>query len=182
MPGGPVAAGGGIGGNSTPNNPWPGIFMAAFAAFGGILFGYDTGTISGLQQMPNWLETFGHPVPVSKTFPDGYGITSSQRSLIVSILSAGTFFGALLAAPFADILGRKWGTVASCLVFSVGVALQTAATAIPLFVVGRVFCRSRRWFSLHFGSNVSVRVLPQVDSWCCRRSLPVGYHHWAPPL
>jgi len=113
MPGGPVSAGGGVGGDASPSNPWPGIFMvrpfyralsnplstppsppkAAFAAFGGILFGYDTGTISGLQQMPNWLETFGHPVPVSKTFPDGYGISSSQRSLIVSILSAGTFFG-----------------------------------------------------------------------------------------
>ena len=67
----------------------------AFAAFGGILFGYDTGTISGLQQMPDWLRTFGHPVPVSSTFPDGYGISSSQRSLVVSILSAGTFFGPL---------------------------------------------------------------------------------------
>jgi SP family sugar:H+ symporter-like MFS transporter len=65
----------------------------SFAAFGGILFGYDTGTISGLQQMPDWLHTFGHPVPVSSTFPDGYGISSGQRSLVVSILSAGTFFG-----------------------------------------------------------------------------------------
>jgi len=65
----------------------------AFAAFGGILFGYDTGTISGLQQMPDWLRTFGHPVPISSTFPDGYGISSAQRSLVVSILSAGTFFG-----------------------------------------------------------------------------------------
>jgi hypothetical protein len=65
----------------------------SFAAFGGILFGYDTGTISGLQQMPDWLHTFGHPVPVSSTFPDGYGISSTQRSLVVSILSAGTFFG-----------------------------------------------------------------------------------------
>jgi MFS transporter, SP family, sugar:H+ symporter len=115
MPGGPVAAGGGIGANA-PRSKLAGIFMVrplrrahfaspplscfffsslktAFAAFGGILFGYDTGTISGLQQMPNWLRTFGHPVPVSSTFPDGYGISSSQRSLIVSILSAGTFFG-----------------------------------------------------------------------------------------
>ncbi|KAI0246702.1 MFS monosaccharide transporter [Lactifluus subvellereus] len=137
MPGGPVAAGGGIGANA-PKSKLAGILMTAFAAFGGILFGYDTGTISGIQQMPDWLRTFGHPVPVSSSFPDGYGISSSQRSLIVSILSAGTFFGALLAAPFADILGRKWGLVASCLVFSGGVALQTAATAIPLFVVGRV--------------------------------------------
>ena len=76
-------------------HPHPRVFAAktAFAAFGGILFGYDTGTISGLQQMPDWLRTFGHPVPVSTSFPDGYGISSSQRSLIVSILSAGTFFG-----------------------------------------------------------------------------------------
>jgi len=77
----------------------------AFAAFGGILFGYDTGTISGLQQMPDWLRTFGHPVPVSSTFPDGYGISSSQRSLTVSILSVGTFFGpfnhlTFFSAPF----------------------------------------------------------------------------------
>jgi hypothetical protein len=43
--------------------------------------------------MPDWLRTFGHPVPVSTSFPDGYGISSSQRSLIVSILSVGTFFG-----------------------------------------------------------------------------------------
>jgi hypothetical protein len=71
----------------------PPAAKTAFAAFGGILFGYDTGTISGLQQMPDWLRTFGHPVPVSTSFPDGYGISSSQRSLIVSILSAGTFFG-----------------------------------------------------------------------------------------
>jgi hypothetical protein len=72
---------------------FPSSLKTSFAAFGGILFGYDTGTISGLQQMPDWLHTFGHPVPVSSTFPDGYGISSSQRSLVVSILSAGTFFG-----------------------------------------------------------------------------------------
>jgi SP family sugar:H+ symporter-like MFS transporter len=130
----------------------------AFAAFGGIVFGYDIGNISGFQQIPDWLRTFGHPVPVSSTFPDGYGISSSQRSLVASVLSAGTFFGqwylilfssyalsdplylgALLAAPFGDFLGRKWGLIASCLVLSVGVAMQTAATALPLFVIGRVW-------------------------------------------
>jgi MFS transporter, SP family, sugar:H+ symporter len=109
MPGGPVAVGGGIGANA-PKSKVTGILMVrplsfsylslssyslktAFAAFGGILFGYDTGTISGIQQMPDWLRTFGHPVPISSSFPDGYGISSSQRSLVVSILSAGTFFG-----------------------------------------------------------------------------------------
>jgi MFS transporter, SP family, sugar:H+ symporter len=47
--------------------------------------------------------------------------------------------GALLASPVADIIGRKLGIIAACLVFSVGIAMQTASAEIPLFVVGRVF-------------------------------------------
>ncbi|KAI9511393.1 general substrate transporter [Russula earlei] len=173
MPGGPVAAGGGIGING-PKNKATGILMTAFAAFGGILFGYDTGTISGLQQMPDWLRTFGHQVPVSTTFPDGYGITSSQRSLVVSILSAGTFFGALLAAPFGDTLGRKWGIVASCLVFSLGIALQTAATSLPPFVVGRVFAG--------LGVGLVSTLVPMYQSECAPKWLRgaiVGLYQWA---
>ena len=68
------------------------------------------------------------------------GITSSQRSLIVSILSAGTFFGALLAAPCADLLGRRWGLIfATFIVFNLGVIFQIASTSIPLFIAGRFF-------------------------------------------
>jgi len=51
------------------------------------------------------------------TFSTGYidpqtglrGITASQSSEIVSILSAGTFFGALTAAPTCDFFGRRLG-------------------------------------------------------------------------
>jgi SP family sugar:H+ symporter-like MFS transporter len=63
-------------------------------------------------------------------------ITASQQSEIVSILSAGTFFGALLAAPIADRLGRRLALIVSSVVFIFGVVLQTAATEIPLFVAG----------------------------------------------
>lgn len=66
-------------------------------------------------------------------------ITSSQSSEIVSLLSAGTFFGALTASPAGDFLGRRMGLIASTIVFSFGVILQTASTAIPLFVAGRFF-------------------------------------------
>lgn len=53
-----------------------------------------------------WLQQFGYAKG------DGtYGISTSDESLVVSILSAGTFFGALLAAPTGDILGRRWGSV-----------------------------------------------------------------------
>lgn len=68
------------------------------------------------------------------------GPTPDQTSLIVSILSAGTFFGALMAAPFADLLGRRWGLFTSCaVVFNLGVILQTAATKQPMFIAGRFF-------------------------------------------
>ena len=67
-------------------------------------------------------------------------ITPDQESLIVSILSAGTFFGALLAAPVADFLGRRWGIFSSAaIVFNLGVILQTASTSQPMFIAGRFF-------------------------------------------
>ena len=66
-------------------------------------------------------------------------VSPSQQSEIVSILSAGTFFGALGASPFGDLLGRRIGMIASTGVFTLGVILQTASTAIPMFVAGRFF-------------------------------------------
>ena len=89
MAGGPIAAGGGVGSNN-PKSKLSGILMVSFAAFGGILFGYDTGTISGITAMHDFLKLFGHLVDGTT---DTYAITSSQQSLVTSILSAGTFFG-----------------------------------------------------------------------------------------
>jgi SP family sugar:H+ symporter-like MFS transporter len=87
--------------------------------------------------MPAWLETFstGFKSPLTNK-PD---ITAGQSSLIVSILSAGTFFGALAAAPLADFIGRRRGLMITLVVFSFGVILQVASVAIPLFVAGRFF-------------------------------------------
>lgn len=82
--------------------------------------------------MDYWLKEFS-------TQDDGK-LSASQDSLIVSILSAGTFFGALTAAPFGDFLGRRWGLIASTgIVFNLGVILQTASTSQPLFIAGRFF-------------------------------------------
>ena len=91
--------------------------------------------------MRYWLNLFstGHKEPDPNTGELLPAITSSESSLIVSLLSAGTFFGALASAPLADLTGRRMGLIYSCVVFSFGVVLQTAATAIPLFVAGRFF-------------------------------------------
>ncbi|KAM3504062.1 hypothetical protein MY10362_003811, partial [Beauveria mimosiformis] len=114
---------------------WPAIAMGFFVAFGGVLFGYDTGTISGIIVMPYWKALFS----TGYTDDKGPNITTSQESAIVSILSAGTFFGALASPFLADYLGRRPGLIISTWVFNLGVILQTAATSIPLFLAGRFF-------------------------------------------
>ncbi|KAF4636820.1 hypothetical protein G7Y89_g1268 [Cudoniella acicularis] len=123
---------------SIPGSSATAIFVGLYVAFGGVLFGYDTGTIGGIIAMPQWLETFstGYKNPENNNLP---GITASQSSLIVSILSAGTFFGALGAAPLADFLGRRIALMITLVVFCFGVVLQTISAAIPLFVAGRFF-------------------------------------------
>ena len=67
-----------------------------------------------------------------KSLVDGLpDVDATQQSEIVSMLSAGTFFGALLSAPLADQLGRRWAMIFNTGVFTLGVILQTVATAIP---------------------------------------------------
>lgn len=102
--------------------------------------------------MDYWRNEFFPNAPVQA---DGTpGVDSSRISLIVSILSVGTFFGALCAGFVADFFGRKWGIILSCLIpFNLGVLLQVISTETNLFIVGRVFaglynqnswCRSLR--------------------------------------
>ncbi|KAI9818980.1 MAG: High-affinity glucose transporter rgt2 [Thelocarpon impressellum] len=116
----------------------PAILIGLFVSFGGILYGYDTGTIGGILAMKYWRDTFSTGFTNPKdNLPD---VSGSETSLIVSILSAGTFIGALCASPMGDIVGRRWGLIWSTgLIFNFGVILQTIATRIPLFVAGRFF-------------------------------------------
>lgn len=87
--------------------------------------------------MPYWRQEFSTGYKGVDGSPD---ITGSQGAQIVSILSAGTFFGALAAAPLADFAGRRMALIVSAgIVFNLGVILQTAATAIPMFTAGRFF-------------------------------------------
>jgi len=120
-----------------PGSAAPAIMVGLFVAFGGVLFGYDTGTIGGILGMKHWRDLFstGYINPKDNE----RDVTSQQQSLIVSILSAGTFFGALTAAPVADMVGRRLGLVVCNVIFCIGVILQTIASAIPLFVAGRFF-------------------------------------------
>ncbi|KAI8624982.1 high-affinity glucose transporter RGT2 [Xylariaceae sp. FL1651] len=115
---------------------WPAIAIGFFVAFGGVLFGYDTGTISGILSNPYWQTLFS----TGYVNPKGHlDVSPSQSSAIVSILSAGTFFGSLSSPFLADNIGRRLALIISSVVFIFGVILQTASTAIPLFLAGRFF-------------------------------------------
>ncbi|KAI8978165.1 AmMst-1 [Trametes punicea] len=147
------------------------IAMTAFAAFGGILFGYDTGSISGILQMEDWIRTFGRRDSGAAI---GYSLPTSRESLIVSILSAGTFFGALGGAPAGDMLGRRISIMLSCLVFCLGVALQTGAPNVATFVVGRFFAG--------LGVGLISTLVPIYQSECAPKSIRgalVSCYQWA---
>jgi SP family sugar:H+ symporter-like MFS transporter len=80
--------------------------MCAFAAFGGIFFGYDSGYISDVMGMPYFIRLYtGLPIPgpdADKATKDAFTLPASKKSLNTSILSASTFFGAIIAGDLAD--------------------------------------------------------------------------------
>ncbi|TIA27670.1 monosaccharide transporter, partial [Aureobasidium pullulans] len=109
--------------------------MCAFASFGGIYFGYDIGWISGVMGMKYAIHTFtGLPY---NTPAEDFVISASDKSLITSILSAGTFFGALAAGDIADFIGRRTTIIIGCLIFMVGVIMEIVATSVSLLSAGR---------------------------------------------
>lgn len=141
-----------------------------------IIISYDTGTIGGILATRYWLNLFstGYTVKDPTTGQFLPAITASQSAEIVSLLSAGTFFGALGSAHVADWVGRRYGLIFSCFVFTIGVILQTAATAIPLFVAGRFFAG--------FGVGLLSATIPLYQSetapkWI--RGAIVGCYQWA---
>lgn len=107
--------------------------MGCLISFGGLIFGYDTGQISGFLEMPDFLDRFG------LTAPDGTKYFSNVRAgLIVALLSIGTLFGALVAAPIADRIGRKPSISLASFVVGAGFVIQIASiTAWYQLMIGR---------------------------------------------
>lgn len=66
---------------SIPFLTWRSLALGAFASIGGMVFGYDTGQISGFQAMNNYLYLFG------QRHADGHYAFSNVRSgLIVGLV------------------------------------------------------------------------------------------------
>lgn len=96
-----------------------------------------SGYISSVLAIREFKIAYGHPVPLDVD-STGYLYDTWEKSLIVSILSAGTFFGALVSGALADWIGRKTTIIAGCVVFVVGVVVQLAYASVAALVVGRL--------------------------------------------
>ena len=81
-----------------------------------------------------------------------------EQSLVAFILSVGTFLGALFVTPTAGLFGMRRSVIIAVLIFAAGVAMQAATTALPLFVVGRIFAG--------LGVGMGSMLIPMYQSEC----------------
>ncbi|KAL8912885.1 MAG: hypothetical protein Q9171_002179 [Xanthocarpia ochracea] len=152
---------------------WKAYLMCAFAAFGGIYFGYDSGYINGVKGMDYFIrQQTGDPIPPPEVREDvTYALESWRDSLITSILSAGTFFGAIIAGDLADFIGRRLTIIVGCVVFLIGVILQTASTGLGLLVAGRLIAG----FGVGFVSAIIILYMSECSPKKIRGAIVSGY-------
>ncbi|KAI5478431.1 hypothetical protein MNV49_005072 [Pseudohyphozyma bogoriensis] len=106
------------------NAPTHVVIQCLFMSLAGLLFGWETGAISGLVTMPDYQMRFGAPDATSSS---GYSIPSTRQSLITSFCGLGAFFGSLLAGKISGNLGIKVAFMISLFIFLVGVAIECSA-------------------------------------------------------
>ena len=98
------------------------IWAALIIALGGLLFGYDTGVISGA--LP--------------AMTDYFGLSSLTSGIVVSSLTVGAAIGAMTSGRLSDKFGRRPILLVASAVFVGGSLLAAFSTSVPIMVVSRV--------------------------------------------
>jgi len=105
------------------------ILIAAIAAFGGLLFGFDTGVISGalllIKDDPNLVINGMTQLP------------ERTQEWIVSITVLGAAIGALSSGRITDKLGRKKVLIITAFIFAVGSVGLAAANSVAALIIWR---------------------------------------------
>jgi SP family sugar:H+ symporter-like MFS transporter len=92
-----------------------------FGALGGLLFGYDTGVISGALLF----------------IPDDFKLTPFLEGAIVAGLLLGAMVGAGFAGRLADRLGRRKLIIIAAIIFTVGSLLAAVAPTVGILIAAR---------------------------------------------
>jgi MFS transporter, SP family, galactose:H+ symporter len=112
-------------GASAPTNLGSRRFVyvaAAFAGLGGLLFGYDTGVISGAELF----------------FKNDFSLSVFALEVIVSCVLAGAAVGALVGGRLADLYGRRTLLIVTAVIFAVGAMVCAAASSPGILIFGRI--------------------------------------------
>ncbi|RFU71908.1 monosaccharide transporter, partial [Trichoderma arundinaceum] len=145
---------------------WKAYLICAFASFGGIFFGYDSGYINGV----NGSSIFYKAVEGAAASK----LSDSNTSLITSILSCGTFFGALIAGDISDWIGRKWTVIIGCIIYALGVVIQMVTApghALGPIVAGRLIAG----LGVGFESAIVILYMSEICPRKVRGALVAGY-------
>ena len=99
------------------------IVIASIAATGGLLFGFDTGVISGA-------------IPFLQ---DYFELTDSQVENVTALGLIGAVVGALVTGRITDYLGRKKVILASAFVFATGAIWTGFAPTVTQLMISRFY-------------------------------------------
>jgi major inositol transporter-like SP family MFS transporter len=116
-------------GTSGSKGPKLGL-ITVIATLGGLLFGYDTGVISGAL-----------PFMTLPGNEGGLELTAAQEGLVAASLVFGAIFGALFGGRLSDWQGRKRNIMLLAVIFFIGalgcaLAPNTAMIIIARFILG----------------------------------------------
>lgn len=99
------------------------IVIAAVAALGGLLFGFDTGVISGA-------------IPF---FQRAFNIGNNWVEIITTSGLIGAVIGAMFSGRITDIIGRKKVILSAAVIFIIGALWSGASPSAQMLMVARFF-------------------------------------------
>ncbi|KAJ1807711.1 hypothetical protein LPJ56_006198, partial [Coemansia sp. RSA 2599] len=108
--------------NMAPVPPKFVFFVVFCITIGGLLFGYDTGVISGALVV----------------ITDEWNLSKTQQEFVVAGTTLGAIVGGLFSGYFADRWGRRIVTFLSSLVFILGALIMTFSNHYSVLIGGRV--------------------------------------------
>lgn len=100
-----------------------------------------------------------------------FHLPARDQSLTTSILSAGTFFGAIIAGDIADFIGRRSTIIMGCIIFCIGGIFEAASTGLAVMCVGRVICG----VGVGFISAIVILYMSEIAPKKVRGALVAGY-------